>query len=92
MRGVLNTSICVFTLTYTPKAENYILDTFNKSQHMFTRMTVRMKSDVAAKEKKIHNELNINDNSAEHLFLPVITFDVSVVGGSVTFDTNITQN
>lgn len=55
-------------------------------------MTVRMKSDVAAKEKKIHNELNINDNSAEHLFLPVITFDVSVVGGSVTFDTNITQN
>lgn len=52
VRGVLDASICVLMFTCKPKAENYILDTFNKSQYMFTRMTVRMKSDVAAKEKK----------------------------------------
>lgn len=51
MRGVLNASICVLTLTCKAKAENYICDT-HKSQHMFSRMTVRMTSDVAAKEKK----------------------------------------
>lgn len=42
----------MLTCMCNPKVENYILDTFNKSQHMFNRMTVSMKSDVAAKEKK----------------------------------------
>lgn len=31
---------------------SYILDTVNKSQHVFTRMTVEMRSDVAVKEEQ----------------------------------------
>lgn len=34
----------------------------------------------------------MNDNWARHLLPPVITFNVSVAGGAVTFDENITQN
>lgn len=34
----------------------------------------------------------MNDNWAQHLLPPVITLNVSVVGGSGTFDENITQN
>lgn len=45
-------SIRLLVFLCKPAAENYILDTVNKSQHVFTRMTVRMRSDVAAKAKK----------------------------------------
>lgn len=45
-------SIRLLVFLCKPAAENYVLDTVNKSQHMFTRMTVGMRSDVAVKEKK----------------------------------------
>lgn len=47
-------SIRLLVFLCKPAAENYIVDTVNRSQHVFTRMTVGMRSDVAVKEKKGH--------------------------------------
>lgn len=45
-------SIRLLVFLCKPAAENYILDKVNRSQHVFTRMTVGMRSDVAAKARK----------------------------------------
>lgn len=63
-------------------AENYILDPVIKSQHVFTRMNVVMRSDVAAKAMKISFRMRST------LPLPTaITFSVSVIGASFNTET-----